>query len=160
MRRPTAAVNAVLGVQEMRPVFLGFACLLSTGCASEVTTTRKAGILTIAVAGDVVFIGRARTFGTDGTFRMSSLESDPIECTGRFRYLGLPNGTARFSCSNNDKGTVRIQSEGYLIGTGSGTSSLGPVQIAFGYSVREVNNRLKLPDGKVLRVHNQGILLE
>lgn len=133
--------------------------VLIFGCVSQ-TTTRTAGFLTVAAAGDIVFIGRARTFGTDGTFRMRSLDPEPIECTGRFRYSSPPSGRARFSCSNEEKGTLRIESEGGLRGTGSGTSSFGPVQIIFGYSIREVNRRLKFPDGKILSIVGQGILLQ
>ena len=71
-----------------------------------------------------------------------------------------PIGTARFSCSNDEQGRVRIESEGHLIGTGSGNSSFGPVEMVFGYSIWEVNNRLTFPEGKVLHVHNRGILLD
>ena len=75
----------VLGVLEVRSVVLCLLLLHSLGCASNVNGT-KAGILTVVVAGEKVFVGRARTFGTDGTFLIRSLEAEPIECTGRFRY--------------------------------------------------------------------------
>ncbi|MGE0623248.1 MAG: hypothetical protein AB7O54_11565 [Pseudomonadales bacterium] len=116
-------------------------------------------MLTIAVAGDTVLIGRARTYGTEGTFTLMSLDEEALECRGRFRYDALPSGRARFRCSSGESGSVRIESEGHLIGRGRGTSSLGPIQLVFGYTIEEANRRLRLPAGKMLMRYESGIAL-
>jgi hypothetical protein len=143
----------------MRIPWICLPVLLTVGCASE-QTRREAGILTIAVAGDTVLIGRSRSFGVDGTFHLRSLETSPLDRKGRFKYHNPPYGRARFNCSNQEAGTIRIQAEGNLQGSGFGDSTLGPVQVVFGYTVAQANRRLELPEGKTLTIHDKGILLE
>ncbi len=128
-----------------------------SGCASD-QARRQIGLLTIAVAGERVFVGRARTFGKEGSFVMQSLADEPVECRGRFTYDRPPSGRARFSCSNGEDGRARIESEGPTLGHGRGRSSTGDeIELVFGYTVVEANSRLTLPAGKRLVVHESGI---
>ncbi len=142
----------------MRWLFTALLAQFLIGCASE-QPGRRAGVLTIAVSGDIVLIGRGRTFGSEGTFKLMSLEENPIECSGRFRYDFPPRGRARFSCSDGESGSIRINADGNLTGWGTGQSSRGRIQLVYGYSLREANRRLELPPGKVLVHHESGIAL-
>jgi hypothetical protein len=146
----------VLGV-VLRILFICAAILLSA-CSTSVRKSNL-NVFTVAVAGNQVLVGESITFGTNGTFSMKSINGEPISCKGKFVYDQLPKGRAKFSCSNGETGNLRIRAEGDLSGTGQGTSSLGPVQIIFGYSLPAVNSKLRFPDSKQLKVvENQYVL--
>ena len=130
--------------------------LALSACATEQSS--ELGIFTVAVVGREVFVGRSRTYGTSGNFRMQSLAEDPIQCRGQFRYLAPPQGRASFSCSNGESGSLKIRAEGNYIGSGEGTSSMGPVRLLFGYSLWKVNHRI-MPAGKKLVATDEGIEL-
>ena len=119
-----------------------FSVLVS--CASE-PVKRNDKILVVAVAGERILVGVAKTFGTSGKFEMKSITNPPIDCTGSFNYINLPKGKAVFRCSNDERGLVRIELDGNLTGTGKGTSSFGPVQLAYGYSLEKMNTILGKP---------------
>lgn len=126
--------------------------LALTGCSSSTSGAPSAGsasftILTVAVAGERVFIGGSKSFGREGSFSLVSMTGPRIDCSGTFRYHHPPRGRAVFTCSNGESGMVRLQSEGNLIGSGEGSSTFGPVAILFGHSLDEVNSRLPLPPG-------------
>ena len=124
---------------------------LTAGCTAP-SSHRSLGVLTVAVAGDHVLLGRSVTYGRDGSFELSSMMDESLRCSGRFRYLNPVDGRARFRCSNGETGTIRIRAEGAFIGSGTGDSSLGPVELLFGYAMRRVNARLPLPSGTRLAV--------
>jgi hypothetical protein len=127
------------------------------GCASQHTNV---GVLTVAVVGERVFIGTSNTTGISGIFRLTTIHKPVIDCTGRFRYTAFPRGRAYFQCSNNEEGSVRIEADGNLTGKGKGDSSLGPVQIAYGYSIDKMNDYLTFPDDERLVVDEGGIKLD
>lgn len=137
------------GTHSMRRVPSILLIVLVTGCASN-TPGYRPGILTVAVSGNDVYVGRSQTDGSAGTFKLVSLDDKHVECNGHFRYNLPPNGTARFHCSNGDSGRLRIRAEGYLVGSGRGQSTRGPIEIVFGYSLKQANSRLKLPPGTEL----------
>ena len=142
----------------MRILFVCVAILLSA-CSSSARKSNL-NVFTVAVVGNQVFVGESITFGTNGTFRMRSINGDPTSCKGKFVYNRLPKGKAKFSCSNGETGNLRILAEGNLSGTGKGTSSLGPVQIIFGYSLPVVNSRVRFPDNMQLKiVENRYVLV-
>lgn len=122
---------------------------LSFGCSSAGPRPHL-GILTVAVAGDVVLVGHSISHGTSGTFHLTSLERSPNECKGRFEYGLAPRGRAKFKCSTGERGRVQIHSEGNVIGSGQGNSSFGPIQLVFGYSLKQVNRKLRFPGGQQL----------
>ncbi len=138
-----------LGV-ALRILFVCAAILLSA-CSSSARKSNL-NVFTVAVAGNQVFVGESITFGTNGTFRMKSINGDPTSCKGKFVYDRFPKGKAKFSCTNGETGNLRITAEGNLSGTGQGTSSLGPVQIIFGYSLSVVNSKVRFPDNTQLKV--------
>jgi hypothetical protein len=125
-----------------------------TACASP--QSGVGGVFTVAVAGQEVLVGRSDA--RSGTFVVQSLSESPIECKGEFRYLMPPTGRAAFDCSNGEHGTLTIHTQGNNIGFGEGASSVGPVRILFGYSLKEVNRQL-MPPGKVLEFQNGSVVL-
>jgi hypothetical protein len=135
---------------------LGLLCvLLVCGCQSDGNRRADFGVFTVAVAGDVVLVGKSRTYGTSGTFELTSLAENPIECRGKFRYNALPSGRATFTCSNGETGSIRLTAEGVYVGHGVGKSSFGPVKVLFGYNLWDVNRRL-MPAGRKLVVADDG----
>jgi hypothetical protein len=120
-----------------------------TACASQ--QSGVGGVFTVAVAGQEIFVGRSDA--RSGTFLVQSLGESPIGCKGQFRYLMPPTGRAEFDCSNGEHGTLTIHAQGNNIGSGEGTSSMGPVRLLFGYSLKEVNRQL-MPPGRVLEFQN------
>ena len=75
---------------------------------------------------------------------MFSLTENSIQCSGTFRYNSDASGTARYSCSDGETGKLRIEAEGPMVGSGKGTSTKGPVELVFGYSLERVNRKLPL----------------
>lgn len=132
--------------------------LLAAACSST-EPGRSLGVLTVAVAGAHVLVGRSISYGQDGTFELTSMNDPALQCSGRFRYRMPPDGRARFRCSNGETGTLKIRAEGVLIGSGRGESSLGPVELVFGYRLPVVNARLPLPAGSRLTVEDDRIVL-
>ena len=134
-------------------VVLILICFLGlTGCATQ-ETGRQAEVPIFATAGNYVFAGCSRSWSTSGAFQFRSLTGyPPIECSGQ--YVDRAALLAEFTCSNGVTGSIHINPETKLTGSGSGESLLGPIELVFGYSVNSVNRRLKLPPGKKL-IRNQ-----
>ncbi len=105
-----------------------------------------------------MFVGQAHTSGSSGHFEVESISEHPIQCRGQFRYSEPPNGTATFTCSSGEHGTLRLAADGPYIGSGKGRSSFGPVKLLFGYSLAEVNRRI-IPRGKTLVLESEGAKL-
>jgi len=116
------------------------------------------GVFTVAVAGDQVFVGQSHASGHSGVFEVGSLSGPRIQCRGHFNYSEPPNGSAIFACSSGEHGTLRLSADGPYVGTGTGSSSFGPVRVLFGYSLAEVNRRI-IPHGKRLVVTAEGTSL-
>ena len=148
MPRPHKS-SALGGTVTRALVAIAFAL---TACASP--RSGVSGVFTVAVAGQEVLVGRSDA--RSGTFVMQSLSESPIECKGEFRYLMPPTGRAVFDCSNGEHGTLTIHAQSNNMGVGEGTSSMGPVKVLFGYSLKEVNRQL-MPPGRVLEFQNGSV---
>ena len=141
-----------------RVLFLCLALITVASCASHESHNRM-GVLVVAATESTVFVGRAHTLGTRGTFTMTSLDDSDIHCSGTFRYHFSDRGRANYTCSDEQTGQLQIKASGYLSGTGEGNSDLGPVQLVFGYPLKQVNRMLSLPGGSELVWSGQDILL-
>lgn len=127
------------------------------GC-QNVEPTRKLGILSFAVMGEHVLVGRAVTFGEDGTFNLNSLNSD-LTCLGRFRAGAASTGRINYKCSNGIQGKLRFEVEGMGVGSGKGITDLGPVQLIFGYRIDQANFMLDLPGDLELAVDENNVVV-
>ena len=142
----------------MRSLWLSLACLISLSCASK-EVHNQIGVLVVATSGDTVFVGRAHTLGTRGTFTMNSLDDTNLKCFGSFRYHFSDRGRATYTCSDNQAGKLQIRASGYLSGSGKGTSDMGRVELVFGYPLKQVNKMLSLPGNSKLVWSGQDIFL-
>jgi hypothetical protein len=133
--------------------------LIGTSCSSK-PTNKKLSVLTVAVAGDHVFVGEAISFGIHGNFSISSITSPSINCTGRFRYkLRTSKGKATYSCDNDMSGALRIKPDGPIKGSGTGESPLGKMTTLFGYNLDQINELLLFPHQGQLTYTNSAFKL-
>ena len=110
-----------------------------------------------ATIGGKVFFGGAGTELPSG--RIGSLRVDynsyEVTCSGNFLFLDQTDGTAIIRCYHRDNDVQLLYltafSEGFLTGEIRGTSTYGAVQILYGQSAEEMNARLDLPIGKMLK---------
>jgi len=89
---------------------------------------------------------------------MARQHTDQSRQTQLIRVEFKSNGSAIFACSSGEHGTLRLSADGPYVGTGTGSSSFGPVRVLFGYSLAEVNRRI-IPHGKRLVVTAEGTSL-
>lgn len=132
--------------------------VFSTSCET-VDRNKRLGLLSFAVVGEEVLVGRTVTYGEDGTFELNSLTSN-LACLGRFRSRGSLAGRINYKCSNGMTGKLRFSVEGLGVGSGQGLTDLGPAQLVFGYRLDQANHMLDLPNNMVLAVdENDTIIL-
>ena len=136
---------------------ISFALFLGA-CASQ-DTVNRIGVLVVATTKNTVYVGRAHTLGRRGTFTLESLDDEHVSCSGTFRYHFDNRGRARYRCSDNQSGQLRIMAEGFIVGAGTGESSEGPVELVFGYPLKQVNKKLSFPGNQKLVWSGQDILL-
>ena len=144
---------------QAKSLWIALTIGLLPACATQHEPARP-GVLTIAVAGETILVGQSNPLGTRGTFRLVSITDIPMQCSGQFNYHNMPHGRARFSCANGDKGAVKLLLDGTINGTGKGDSSLGPVQLVFGYSIDQANERLQLPNNLVLVAEDGRVVVQ
>ncbi len=152
-----SSLNLALGGMPKRfpiSVVLVFVLL---GCSSN-TPRQPPGILTVAVVGEIVLVGRAYPAGTAGTFSLQALEQ-AMECSGSYRYLTFPNGRARYSCSDGTSGSMRIVADSQLSGGGVATTDLGRMHLVYGYGIGRVNSLLSFPGNGKLELKEGQVVL-
>ena len=126
--------------------------LITSSCVS--TPRVNLNVFTVAVAGQQVLVGESISFGGRGSFELQSINGDPTTCTGRYTYRRLPKSKAKFNCTNGNKGTVKLVAGEGMSGTGKGMSASGQVQIAFGFSLPELNRQITFPSNTELVIVN------
>ena len=130
--------RAILGYVFVRHLTSMGLLLILMGCANSNHPQQPPGILTVAVMGEIVLVGRAYPAGTAGTFSLQALEHR-LNCSGNYRYEAFPSGRARYSCSDGTSGAMRIEADSQLSG--------------------RVNSLLRFPGDGKLRIEDGQVLL-
>lgn len=150
--------SAVLGCVSRRHLTLTGLILLLMGCANGNQSQQPPGILTVAVIGEIVLVGRAYPAGTAGTFSLQALEHS-LKCSGSYRYRTFPSGRARYSCSDGTSGAMRIEADSQLSGGGVAKTNLGQMHLVYGYNIGRVNSLLRFPGDGKLKLEDGQVLL-
>lgn len=146
------------GIERKNQTLLLLATLCMLSCSSSIAS-RERGFPIYAVAGDRVLVGTATTTGRQGKFEVRSIDRPVLLCKGDFLYQFRSEPVAKVRCLTGETGKVTFENDRPTQGKGTGTSSLGPVQMVFGYSLAKANRVLTFPGNSILIPSDNGYRL-
>ena len=116
---------------------------------------------TVMTMGDHVLIGSIVPLArAEWNFRVVSLTKPALSCRGRLEFMqhGVVSkkGKGRYNCDNDMKGRLRSRSETVIQGTAKGKSDLGPINLIYGHTLENINERMDFPNDAALVVTEAG----